>query len=331
MITVTLYTRADCRLCEEVKNLLAELAEKHPHRLVEIDIESDPALASAYGEQVPVLEIGPYKLRAPIERQRLKITLAAARDRIDQLEAVQDARYEQVKNRATGVSRADRFTRWFANRYLLVFNLLVFFYVGLPFLAPVLMASGARRPGLLIYRAYGAVCHQFAFRSWFLFGEQPAYPRAAAGVDGLIPYGQATGLDEGDIFAARQFVGNDQVGYKVAYCERDVAIYLGILVFGLLFAATRRRLPKLRWYYWILLGIAPIALDGFSQLLSQPPFSFWPYRESTPALRSLTGFLFGFSTAWFGYPQVEESMRETRRIMAVKFARAAPSSSPSAG
>jgi hypothetical protein len=33
---------------------------------------------------------------------------------------------------------------------------------------------------------------------------------------------------EEDIFAARQFVGNPQVGYKVARCQRDVAIYGGI-------------------------------------------------------------------------------------------------------
>jgi len=59
-------------------------------------------------------------------------------------------------------------------------------------------------------------------------------------------------------------------------------------------------------------------LDGFTQLLSQPPLSLFPYRESTPFLRVLTGFLFGFSTAWFGYPLVEQTMAETRQIMSDK-------------
>ena len=57
------------------------------------------------------------------------------------------------------------------------------------------------------------------------------------------------------------------------------------------------------------------------QLLSQPPLGLFPYRESTPFLRVLTGFLFGFSTAWFGYPLVEQTMAETRQIMADKWGR----------
>jgi uncharacterized membrane protein len=100
-----------------------------------------------------------------------------------------------------------------------------------------------------------------------------------------------------------------------------VGIYGGILLFGLIFLVTGKRLPSLPWYLWIALGIAPIALDGVSQLLSQAPFNFWPYRESTPILRTLTGGLFGFATAWFGYPQVELAMRDTRKILTVKFAR----------
>jgi hypothetical protein len=39
-------------------------------------------------------------------------------------------------------------------------------------------------------------------------------------------------------------------------------------------------------------------------------------------MRTLTGFLFGFTTAWFGYPLVEETMADTRRYLEEKFARA---------
>jgi hypothetical protein len=39
-------------------------------------------------------------------------------------------------------------------------------------------------------------------------------------------------------------------------------------------------------------------------------------------LRVLTGFLFGFTTAWFGYPIVEESMREMRNMYETKRKRA---------
>jgi uncharacterized membrane protein len=184
------------------------------------------------------------------------------------------------------------------------------------------MKVGADAPAQVIYRAYGFVCHQFAHRSWFLFGAQPAYPLSQAGVSGLIPFQQAIGINGSDLLASRAFVGNAQVGYKVAFCERDVAIYGGILLFGLLFGALRGKIKSIHWLAWMILGIVPIGLDGFSQLISQPPLSFLPFRESTPLLRTLTGFLFGFLTAWFAYPYVEESMRENRKYLEEKFSQA---------
>jgi uncharacterized membrane protein len=65
----------------------------------------------------------------------------------------------------------------------------------------------------------------------------------------------------------------------------------------------------------------PIGLDGGTQLISQPPLSFLPFRESTSLLRVITGGLFGFTTAWFGYKMVEETMIETRQIMEAKHRR----------
>jgi len=123
--------------------------------------------------------------------------------------------------------------------------------------------------------------------------------------------------------AARAFKGNEVVGYKIALCERDVAIYGAIIIFGLLFAITKRKIPPLHWAIWLIIAIGPIGLDGFSQLFSQLPIqaisNLLPYRESTPFLRVFTGFMFGFGTAWFGLPYVEESMRETRSLLEKKF------------
>jgi hypothetical protein len=72
----------------------------------------------------------------------------------------------------------------------------------------------------------------------------------------------------------------------------------------------------------------PIGVDGVSQLISQPPFNFYVFRESTPFLRVLTGGLFGITTAWFGYPMTELAMEETRRIMASKLLRIKRSTTP---
>ena len=329
MLTVTLYMRKDCHLCEQAKADLESLQEQFPHRLVEVDIDSDPGLQRTYMVEIPVIEVGPYQLKAPFDRQKLQMTLGAASDRRDQLQELGGKTYQTRVKRGQQISGADRAMAWISRHYLAVLNLFVFLYVGLPFLAPILMKTSETVPARVLYTIYSPLCHQFGFRSFFLFGEQPYYPLKEAGVH-VVDFTTATGItglhDPSGIarLQARQFVGDETVGYKVAICERDVAIYASLLLFGVLYSLTGRRIPQLHWSLWLLLGIGPIGLDGFSQLFSQFDWQFLasilPYRESTPFLRVLTGFLFGFLTAWFAYPSIEESMQETRQFFVKKFA-----------
>ncbi len=322
MIEVTLYSRKDCHLCEVAQQQLEELRLVIPHSLTVIDVDSDVKLRSLYGFNVPVVQVGPYRLSAPFEKKDLEISLRAVQHSQEQ-EAKLDADIQAGKLRVpVGWNKSDGFSLWLSRHYLALFNIIIFIYVGIPFLAPVLMKAGATAPASVIYRAYSYVCHQFAFRSFFLFGEQPVYPRAEAGLTGLISFQQATGMKGADLLGARDFIGNAQLGYKVALCERDVAIYGGLLLFGLAFGLLRRKIKGIHWLVWIIIGIIPIGLDGFSQLISQPPLGLIPYRESTPLLRVITGFLFGFMTAWFGYPYVEESMHENRNFLEGKFVQA---------
>jgi uncharacterized membrane protein/glutaredoxin len=330
MLNVTLYTRKGCKLCDEVKAELNELQTQYPHRLVEVDIESDAALKANFGLEIPVVEVGPYSLKAPITRQKLQMTLGAASDRKNQLEQIGDPEYLLRIKRGKKVTTGDRVSFWISRRYLLLLNMFMLFYVGLPFLAPTLMKMGATLPAKAIYRIYSPLCHQFGFRSFFLFGEQAFYPLAEANVTGIKTFEQETGIPNLNDpysytrFEARAYTGDETVGYKVALCERDVAIYLAILLFGIVFGLTGRRIPSLHWAIWLLIGLGPIGLDGFSQLLSQFNWhwlaSALPYRESTPFLRALTGALFGLTTAWFAYPNIEESMSETRQYYVKKFA-----------
>jgi uncharacterized membrane protein len=325
MIEVKLYSRADCPLCDEAQKELEALKERYPHRLVVVDVDSTTELHKKYGLEVPVVEVGPYTLKAPFTSQELMIMLGAAIDRERHIQMVENSpALEDVRQRGVWTT-ADSFTLWLSKHYLAMFNFLVFIYVGLPFLAPVLMKVGAEKPANLIYRGYSLVCHQLAFRSFFLYGPQFYYPRLAAGVPDVQTYAQVTGLSEASdgqaIYTAERYTGNAAIGYKVALCQRDVAIYAGILVFGLLFALIGRRLPPLPWLAWILIGLVPIGLDGFSQMFSQPPLSILPFRESTPLLRVVTGLAFGFMTAWLGFVMVEESMRESQKIMEYKWKR----------
>ncbi len=334
MVNITLYTRAGCHLCDDLKENLAALQESHPHRVVEIDVDSDPALAENYGNAVPVIEVGPYVLRAPISKADLAMSLGAAADRQRQLQEIGSKQYERKAQRGSSFSRSDKISYWLSRRYMLLIILSLALYVGLPILAPVLMKIDATTPAKIIYKMYSPLCHQFGFRSFFLFGEQPYYPLKETGwtgaATGLVDFETATGitgLHDANALArldARNYVGNETVGYKMALCERDMSIYGAMLLFALIFSLTGRRIKPLHWAFWLLLGLGPIGLDGFSQLFSQfeikALMQFLPYRESTPFLRTLTGFLFGFLTAWFGIPYIEESMKETRQIFIRKLA-----------
>ena len=327
MITVTLYTRKDCHLCEQAEQDLKELSKENPIHLVLVDVDADPAVQKAYALEIPVVEAGPYKLKAPFTRQDLAMTLGAARDRAAHLEQIKGESYRKAVQRdQTTVTGAEKFSYWLSRHYLLVFNLFLFLYVGLPFLAPTLKQVGLDGPAEVIYKVYSPLCHQWGFRSFFLFGEQPFYPHEAADLPDLVTFEEATGItDENDPsrMEARRLEGNDLLGFKVALCQRDVAIWGCMLLFGLLYAVTGRRIPKLHWLLWVLLGLVPPGLDGFSQLISQLPFDWihaiLPYRESTPFLRTLTGAMFGFFTAWFIFPLMEEVMDDTRRLLSKKF------------
>jgi uncharacterized membrane protein len=321
MITVTLLTSPSTIDDEKkIRSYLEKVKSQVPHQLVLIDITTDPAMQEAYQARVPLLKIGPYHLSWPFSQKDLSVSMMAAQDRQVEMAQSGDPVHAERRKRGSTFSNADRFTYWFSSHYMLVFNLLVALYVGLAFFAPVLMKMGARGPAKVLYLLYSPLCHQLAYRSWFLFGEQSFYPRDMAGIDGVISYTQATGYDEFDVLQAKRFIGDEIIGYKVALCERDIAIYAGILLFGIIFSISRHRIKSLPWYVWVLIGIGPLGLDGVSQLPSLLLFlpDWLPIRESTPLLRTITGALFGITTAWYGFPLVEESVQDSRRLLIQK-------------
>ena len=234
-----------------------------PHELVVVDISKSPDLMNKYGKFSPVLLVGPYALKTKFTRQEIQVALGAAADRENQSRKINEDGWETRVNRGRTVSFADRVMYWLSKHYLAFFNILLALYIGLPFLAPVFQKAGWITPAKVIYKIYSPLCHQFAFRSYFLFGEQAYYPRELAGINDAITYETFAPDPLIDIDFARTFTGNETLGYKVALCERDIAIYGSILVFGLIFAISGRKLKRIHWLIFGLVGILPIGLDGF--------------------------------------------------------------------
>jgi len=203
----------------------------------------------------------------------------------------------------------ERFAAHVQRRWLSLAITFLLLYSGLPMGAALLKAAGWERTAQVIYQPYKALCHTYGFRSFYLFGEKVVYSRAE--------FEQKTGIDTSTargLLAARDYQGDAQVGYKIALCQRDMAIYPAMALGGLLFAAQRRRMRPMPWWLFVAVGVLPIALDGFSQLFSQPPFSLIlpfsliPQRESIWPLRVTTGALFGFSAAWLVFPLIAATL-----------------------
>ena len=217
-----------------------------------------------------------------------------------------------------------RFIYWLSKHWLALANLFILLYVSLPFAAPVFMKAGWMGPARAIYTIYKPLCHQLSFRSWFLFGEESVYPRAE--------YEERFHLQDAswtELFGeAREFTGDKTVGYKVAFCQRDIAIYAAMFLGGLAYALLRQRgVRAMPFWLFILVGVLPIGLDGGSQFVTLI-VPWFPTRESVWQLRVLTGALFGFSIAWLAYPYIQDGMDETREILATRYGWDGPEKPP---
>lgn len=227
----------------------------------------------------------------------------------------------------TGPSRklavaANFIVLWITRYWLVLINLAVAVIIGLPFLAPVLMHVGLNPLAGIIYKVYSPACHQMAFRSWFLYGEQSYYPLRSSHIPGVKYFEDYVkddpafeGLNsDSDFFfyswEARSFVGNEQMGYKLALCERDTAMYLALLIGGIIFAILQKYIRSLPWQLFAVFCGLPMLIDGGFQLLTRMFPSFIIAHETTPLLRSITGALFGMGLVWLTYPEINKGMKD---------------------
>ena len=222
-----------------------------------------------------------------------------------------------------GVNRA---VLWLARHWLAVFNILWGVFVILPWLAPVMMRVGLTSPAKSVYFAYSFVCHQLPERSYFLFGSQPTY--SLAQINRVWPGNNPVTL--------RQFIGNAQFGYKVAWSDRMISMYGGIWLGALAFAWVCRRFKSISLWTYALCA-APMAIDGTTHLISDLWGIGQGFRDSNewlavltnhalPAwfyagdalgsfnswMRLFTGLVFGLGTAALMLPYLEQSFAQIR-------------------
>jgi uncharacterized membrane protein len=209
---------------------------------------------------------------------------------------------------------------WLNRHWFLVFALSFGLWVWLPLLAPVFMHVGWNTPARAIYFIYSFFCHQLPERSFFLFGSMPMHSLAeirAAGDSSLNP------------FILRRFIGDSNLGWKVAWSDRMISLFTSIWLFAVLWRPLRRKIRPLPWWAAALF-LLPIVLDGGSHAVSDLAGIGQGFRDSNAWLAVLTkygmppsfyagdalgsfnswmrlgsGILAGLGLVWFAFPNME--------------------------
>lgn len=224
-----------------------------------------------------------------------------------------------------------------SRHWLLFFMATWAVYVGLPWLAPVFMKVGWTGAGRAIYLVYSTQCHQLPQRSYFLFGSKVSYPLAEI---------RSAWQDTNSPVVLRQFIGNQAMGWKVAWSDRMVSMYTSILLGAPLYWRVRGRLKPLPWWGFALL-LLPMAIDGGTHFVSDLAGIGQGFRDSNawlaaltgdalPAtfyagdalgsfnswMRLITGVLFGLGVLWLAFPYLDAATHDVVREIELKFSRA---------
>lgn len=231
----------------------------------------------------------------------------------------------------------DRIIYRFAHYWFFGFLFLTLLWVTLPWLAPIFMRLGWSGSARAIYWLYSFQCHQLPQRSFFLFGSQTMHPLE-----------HISKLDSSfvNLLALRRFIGNTDMGYKVAWSDRMVSAFTSIPIAAMIWFMFRKRLRPLSLWLFVLFSI-PMAIDGGTHMISDLAGLGQGFRYtntwlaeltsySLPAsfylgnalgsfnswMRLLTGALFGAGLVFLAFPYMKEAFEEIARTIEEKFERA---------
>ena len=167
---------------------------------------------------------------------------------------------------------------WFTSHWFEVFAVAYGLWIGLPWLAPVMMQIGQNELGKAIYFVYSLFCHQLPERSFFLFGPQTMYSLSDV---------QMAWQDTLNPMVLRRFIGNDALGWKLAWSDRMVSFYTTVWLSAIAWWPFRRKIKALPWWGFVLL-LLPMFVDGITHAVSDFSGLGRGFRDSNDWLLALT-------------------------------------------
>jgi uncharacterized membrane protein len=168
--------------------------------------------------------------------------------------------------------------QWIGDHWFETFLILYGVWVFTPFLAPVLMHVGWIQAGRAVYFIYSFFCHQLPERSFFLFGQKVMYS---------LPEIQAAWQNTSNPLILRQFLGNETMGWKMAWSDRMIWFYTSVWLFAVIWYPLRRTAKPLSWWGFCLL-LMPMTIDGVTHLISDVAGIGQGFRDTNVWLMVLT-------------------------------------------
>jgi uncharacterized membrane protein len=205
--------------------------------------------------------------------------------------------------------------------WFILFSIIFVGFIGLPFLAPILMEMGLPKGASIIYSVYKFLCHQLPQRSFFLFGDETMYS-----LQEIQNAWQVTI----NPMVLRRFIGNPQMGWKVAWSDRMISMYTSILITAWVWYPLRKKFKGFPFWGFALL-LLPMGIDGITHMISDFSGIGQGFRDSNLWLaeqtghrfsdafyagdalgsfnswmRFMTGLSFGIGIVLFGFPYIAE-------------------------
>lgn len=225
--------------------------------------------------------------------------------------------------------------RWIGSHWFATFLLAYGLWVWTPFLAPLFMRLGWDGAGRAVYFVYSFFCHQLPERSFFFFGAKPMYSLAEI---------QSAWQDTVNPMILRQFIGNETMGWKVAWSDRMISFYTSVWIFAAAWYTLRRKIKPLAWWGFVLL-LLPIVLDGGTHTFSDFAGIGNGFRDTNTWLAALTnytlpatfyagdalgsfnslmrlvsGLLAGLAIAWLAFPYIFQTQNYNQQLDNIRYA-----------
>ena len=198
------------------------------------------------------------------------------------------------------------------------------------------MQLGWTGAGKALYFFYSFFCHQLPERSFFFFGEKSMYSLGEI---------RSVWQNTANPLILRQFIGNEAMGWKVAWSDRMISFYTSVWIFAVVWYPFRRKIKMLSWWGFALL-LLPMALDGATHMVSDFAGIGNGFRDTNAWLAALTnnafsaafyagdalgsfnslmrfvtGLLAGLAIVWLAFPYIFQTQVYSQQLDELSYAK----------